>query len=41
LWHAHIVRESFDVVVLGAGNDEVESLCVRIRGRANKVDILM
>jgi len=32
-------RESFDVVELGAGNDKVESLWVRIM--ANKVDILV
>ena len=32
-------RESFDVVELGAGNDKVESLWVRIT--ANKVDILV
>ena len=35
------VRECFDVVGLGAGNDKVESLWVRIRGRANKMDILV
>jgi len=35
------VRECFDVVELGAGNDKVESLWVRIRGRANKADILV
>ena len=35
------MSESFDVVELGAGNDKVESLWVRIRGRANKADILV
>ena len=34
------VRECFDVE-LGAGNDEVESIWVRIRGRASKVGILV
>ena len=34
-------RECFDVVELGAWNDKVESLWVRIRGRANKTDILV
>ena len=34
-------REGFDVVELKAGNDKVESLWVRIRGRANKADILV
>ena len=35
------VRECFDDVELGAGNDKVESLGIRIRGKANKVDILV
>jgi len=29
------------VVVLGAGNDKVESLWIRIKGRASKTDILV
>ena len=32
--------ECFDVVVLGAGNDELKSLWVRIRRRASKMNIL-
>ena len=35
------VRECFGVVKLGAGNDKVESLWVRIGGRANRADILV
>jgi len=38
---AFYVREYFDVVELRAGDDKVESLWVRIRGRANKADILV
>ncbi len=34
------VGECFDVVELGAGNG-IESLWVRIRGRADKADILV
>ena len=33
------VRECFSVVELGAGKDQVESLWVRIRGRANTAAI--
>ena len=35
------VRECFSVVELGAGNDQVESLWVSIRGRANTATILV
>ena len=35
------IRECFDVVELGVGNDNVESIWIRIRGMANKVDILV
>lgn len=35
------VKEHFDVVELGAQNDKVESLWARIRGRANRTDILV
>lgn len=35
------VRECFDVVELGAGDGKVEFLWVRIKGRANKADILV
>lgn len=35
------VRECCTVVELGAGNDKVVSLWVRIRGRANMMDILV
>ena len=35
------IRESFDVVELQAGNDKVESLWVRIRGKAGKASILV
>ena len=35
------VRKCFDATELGAGSDKVESLWVRIRGRANKVYILV
>ena len=38
---AFYVRECFDVIELVAGDDKVESLWVRIRGRANKVYILV
>lgn len=34
------MRECFNVVELGAGNDKAESLRIRIRGISNKVDIL-
>jgi len=34
-------RECFSVVELGAGNDKVDSLQVRIRRRATKADILV
>ena len=35
------VREYSYVFELGAGNDKIESLWVRIRGRDNKADILV
>ena len=35
------IRVWFDVVELSAGNDKVESLRVRIKGKANKADILL
>ena len=35
------VRECFDVTELMAGDDKVESLWVKIRGRADKADILV
>jgi len=35
------VRECFDAVELRVGNDKAESLRKRIRGMANKVDILV
>ena len=35
------IRESLDVGELEAGNDKVESLWVRIRGKANKASILV
>ncbi|XP_068521397.1 uncharacterized protein [Anas acuta] len=35
------IRESFDVVELEAGNDKVESLSVRIGGKANKASVLV
>lgn len=35
------IRECFDVVELRAGNEKVETLWVRIRGKTNKVDILV
>ena len=35
------IRECFDVVELEAGNDKVESLWVRIGGKANKAGILV
>ena len=35
------VRECFAVIELEAQNYQVESLWVRIRGRANKVDVLV
>uniref|UniRef100_A0A8B9CU89 Reverse transcriptase domain-containing protein n=1 Tax=Anser brachyrhynchus TaxID=132585 RepID=A0A8B9CU89_9AVES len=35
------IRECFDVEELEAGNDKVESLWVRIRGKANKASILV
>lgn len=34
------VSECFGVVKLGAGNYKVESPWVRVRGKANKTDIL-
>lgn len=34
-------RVCFDGVELSAGNDEVESLWVRIKGKTNKADILL
>lgn len=35
------VRECFDIVELGAGRIKVESLWVRIKGKANKAYILV
>ena len=35
------VKECFDVTELMAGDDKVESLWVKIRGRADKADILV
>ena len=35
------VRECFDVTELMDGDDKVESLWVKIRGRADKADILV
>mgnify|MGYP001864473390 CR=1 FL=1 len=35
------IRECFDVVELRAGNEKVETLWVRIKGKTNKVDILV
>ncbi len=35
------VRECFDVTELITGDDKVESLWVKIRGRADKADILV
>jgi len=35
------VRECFDVTELMAGDDRVEFLWVKIRGRADKADILV
>lgn len=35
------VRECISVVELNAGSDKVDSLWVRIRGKANKADILV
>ena len=35
------IRECFDVIELEAGDDKVESLWVKIRGRADKAGILM
>ena len=35
------VSECFDVTEFIAGDDKVESLWVRIRGRANRTDILV
>jgi len=32
------VSECFDVTEFIAGDDKVESLCVRVRGRASKAD---
>ena len=34
------IRECFDAVEIRVGNDKVESLWIRLRGLANKVDIL-
>ena len=35
------VKEELDCTALAVGNDMVESLCVRIRGKSNKVDVVV
>ncbi|KAJ7409660.1 mitochondrial fission process protein 1 [Pitangus sulphuratus] len=40
-WLALYVRESFHSVELEVSNDKVECLWIRIRGKANKADILV
>ncbi|KAK4833060.1 hypothetical protein QYF61_027722 [Mycteria americana] len=35
------VREGLDCTVLAAGNDTVESPCVRMKGKENKADVVV